>query len=227
MNKADVVVLISVIFTIIPLIESMAAKIFANKTIFGRTELAVWFGLMTATLIINDTNLWRAIIFGGISGFLVQPLTDLYLTKKTLVYCDKEYFFLDTKTPTWVAGLWGIALTQLSYLWTRIDPLMIFLNIAPNEQVKWFLFVVIGFLYFFIFEFAVSNYTDWWRRKHCKKIWNIPIYALFAYLCSLIFLPVFFPVDIFELIIMGILYGLYIMAFFMLCCETAYDPEID
>lgn len=227
MNKADVVVLISVIFTIIPLIESMAAKIFANETIFGRMELAVWLGLMTAMLIIGDSNLWRAVIFGGISGFLVQPLTDLYLTKKTLVYGDKEYFFLDTKTPTWVASLWGIALTQLSYLWARIDPLMIFLNIAPNEQVKWFLFVVIGFLYFFIFEFAVSNYTDWWWRKNCKKILDIPVYALFAELCSLILLPIFFTADNSLLIIASILYGLCVTILFRSYCFMAYDSKIE
>jgi hypothetical protein len=227
MNKADVVVLISVFFVLIPLIEAMAAKIFANETIYGRLEIAVWFGLMTATLFIDDNNLWRSVIFGGVSGFLVQPLTDLYLTKKTLVYGDKKYFFLNTKTPTWVASLWGITLTQLSYLWTRFDSLMIFLNIPLGGHVEWFLFVAIGFTYFFIFEFAVSNYTDWWRRKHCKKIWDIAVYASFAELCSLIFLPVFLTMCASLLIFGGLMYGLCIMIFFISYCKMAYNPKID
>ena len=225
MNLADWVVIMSICLTLAPVVMAVNTKK-SDQIIYGDDEILAWLCLLAGAILTGDRNLINSFWFGLIIG-IIQPIADLHLTEKTLIYPDKKNLIL--KTPFWVVCLWCIALAQLCYLWARIDDLMKFFSIPDNPTAKWFLFVTIGFLYFLIFEIIVSNWTDWWRRKNCKKIWGVPIYALCAELATVILLTLFFsPTDTLgRVVISGWINGFVIISIFIVFCKMAYDPKID
>jgi len=221
-----------VILVLTPLLSAVIEKIRTHKIREGREETGIWIFTIMMAFAAKDKDFSRAVIFGLFAGTLIQPFTDRYLTARTLDYGDKKGLFF--KTPHWVASLWGIALTQLSYFWTRLPMIMDYFSIPRKPFLRWLLmeyliFIIIGFAYFFIFEWTVSNWTDWWKRKHCRKIWGIPKYALFAEFLTVAALPIAFSqINTFtRLFEMSILYGLFVMLFFSASCSAAHDPKIN
>ena len=92
----------------------------------------------------SELILSKALVFGLIAGSFFQPvIADSYLTKISLVYKDSY------NTPFWMIFLWGIFLTQLSYLAIRMDAVVSSLGLSIDMAHG--LFLIVGIFLFFFF----------------------------------------------------------------------------
>lgn len=171
----------------------------------------------------KDPFLVRCFVFGVIAGIIIQPfLADPYLARKTLSYGSEYTWFTWKATPWWMALLWGIALTQLLYVWGRVS------DYLPLGY-SYILFVAFGASYFYIFEVMVNNFTSWWQRRNCWQPLKVAVYATAAETLTVAFLPFFGEVlkdgNLIQTLLLGIGAGIAIAVVFRTMCWLGYRPQ--
>ena len=224
MNITDFNMLFNVVLTLVPLIYSAFMFKKFKKEVYGSGEVFAFIHLILIGIFLPDPIFRDSLIFGIIAGSLLQPvIADSILTNLTLVYEQKTKRFI--ATPVWMSMLWGTALTQLSYLWLRLDSLAVS---SDTATLMYILFVAICFIYFGIFELTVNNLTPWWRRKNCRQTLNVARYAIFAETLTAIELP--FILDHMKswksIIHVSALGGVLIAGTFLISCVVSYDTDL-
>lgn len=211
MNTADFVVIANVLVL-------LPALLIRQKRV--RSICVVLSFSMLFVMHLMDLILSNSLIIGVIAGSAIQPLlADSFLVPRTLRYEKSESKIKET--PWWMVLLWGIAVTQLVYVWFRIEEMT---NLHP---LSYALFIVGGWLYFLVFELVVNNWSKWWTRHHCYQLFNVAIYAMIAEALTVAAIPVTSQLflNLQEVIlrtsaavISGLIYGCFVAAAFTVLC---------
>lgn len=169
-----------------------------------------------------DDSLTKSFTLAVIAGGIFQPiLADPYLTRHALNYPKSRLKLRET--PWWVCMLWTMALTQLCYFWYYLELRSVLeLDFLPLR--KYLLFIVVGSLYFYIFELIVCNFTFWWSRRNCKQPLGVAAYATEAEIVTVMTLPIFcalaIKTQIMALIALSAVEGIAIAGFFCYACKN-------
>ncbi len=169
------------------------------------------------------TTILFCMIFSMFVSLLQAFLADRILLTMTLSYDNSsEIKFNITKTPWFITWLWWIGITQLSYLWFRLDYSLI------SWSVRYSTFFVLGFIYFYTLEYIVGNYAHWWKRRNCLQPFGVAFYATIAGTLTVIILPFFLGsrISMPHVIIRGISAGFVIASIFVFCGYLGYRDSL-
>ncbi len=225
MERSDIIVLGSFLLVLLSLFGSFIKQKLGRKKDFSSGLITISFALLFLGFGLENTILAKSLISGIIAGSLFQPLlADPYLTKRVLFYRKEGWCFI--ATPWWMVLLWGLASTHLIYLFLRVG------EIPFNSWAKYPLLIVVGSIYFYIFELFVNNLTFWWERRNCWQPFRVAFFATLAEITAVGIL-LSFSILLIKVsltwrwtIIFSIQEGILIAIIFRAFCYTFYKKEV-
>lgn len=196
----------------------------------GEGAAVAWIILLIGALFVDDAQLKLAFWFSLPIALAMVFIADPYLVKRTLSYGHDDGSFLRKRirdTPIWMALLWWLAATHMTYFCLRVSEIKAFFDIGISDF--WFTTIVLFFGYFLPFEMLVNNFTSWWERRNCTDISGVAIYAMFAEAATVVVIYAFSTVlrtnieePLYYSLAIGLAAALLITAVFTFFCFMFY-----